>query len=89
MDASRIVDSLDEGERKEERNAQKCALERGGGEGRDGVRSGKAEEGRKRWRSGGSRERRRIRGGWSFVKDCRQFPRGLVASGSPNKLFRG
>jgi len=25
----------------------------------------------------------------SFVRDCRQFPQGLVASGSPNKLFRG
>lgn len=51
------------------------------------------EEGRKKRaevrRSEGSRERRRIRGGWSFVKDCRQFPQGLVASGPPNKLFRG
>lgn len=79
MDASRIVDSLDEGERKEERNAQKCTPE-------------SAEESREERGPGGregSRERRRIRGGWSSVKDCRQFPRGLVASGFPNKLFRG
>lgn len=25
----------------------------------------------------------------SFARDCRQFPQGLVASGCPNKLFRG
>lgn len=75
MDASRIVDSLDEGERERETEEEE------------------EEEGRKKRaevrRSEGSRERRRIRGGWSFVKDCRQFPQGLVASGPPNKLFRG
>lgn len=74
MDASRIVDSLDEGERKEERNAQKCALERGGGE---GVRNGEAEEGRKQRRSGGSRERRRIRGWLEFCKGLQTISAGL------------
>lgn len=37
--------------------------------------------------NGGGRERGGV--ARSFVRDCRQFPQGLVASGSPNKLFRG
>lgn len=70
MVASRIVDSLDEGERKEERNAQKYTLER------DGTERG--EE--------GTEERRRFKGekenqGWlEFCKGLQTISAGLSGS---------
>jgi len=98
MDAIRIVDSLEvkrkrtgrvNGEGREKKARARAEVRRTGRPGRT-AGQGAGEQG---GRGGGPRGERRAekRRGMarSFVRDCRQFPQGLVASGSPNKLFRG
>lgn len=74
--ASRIVDSFEERRERERKSGRRERRKRKCTE----VKRAGLEEIGGRERGGVAR---------SFVRDCRQFPQGLVASGSPNKLFRG